>query len=146
MGRTLAGIIDIDELNAIFTDLQELPKAIDMVGKQILKYESERFDLRKRINEAKSNLATAEANAIAFPDPDRELKNEAQRRAYITEATKAERKIVVDLENKLLELESRYLDTKGQYDATQRRYDALKHRAELVSNLLRYYASGAVSA
>jgi len=144
MGQTLAGIVDIDELNAIFTDLKELPRVIDTYGKQVLKYETERFDLRKRINEAKANLSTAEANAIAFPD--RELKNDAQRRAYVTEATEAERKIVVELENKLLELESRQLDIKGQYDAAQRRYDALKHRAELVSNLLRYYAGGAVSA
>jgi hypothetical protein len=118
----------------IFNNLEELPNQISYRGSELDSLNIDILEIQRQINKAENNLKFAEATVIAFPE--RDLKNEAQRKAYIVEKTQEQQKVVIELQNKKLSLESAKLDIQNEVNRLHDSFSASKYKASLISSIL----------
>lgn len=133
----LHGVLSPGEVKDVLNSLYNLPLQVAELGKDLDNIEKQINTIQQDTNIAKKNLDIAEATCIAFPEED--LKNEAQRKAYITRKTQIEQKLIVDLQNKKLLMETTKMDINREYERLQQQFSAAKYRADLMARLLEYY-------
>lgn len=119
---SLTPVLNSEVFAALFDDLGFLPDKIQEAGKAA-------DEALKALQQARSELEVAEATVIAFPD--RELKNESARKAYVVEKTTAEAERVRVKQDLKLDADRALSDLTIQLRATEK-------KVELVTSLLGY--------
>lgn len=133
---TLQAAVSPETLGYLLMTLEDLPKDLYGWGKALDSTNDSIVAANKQLNIARHNLSVAEATAIAFPD--RPLKNAEERKAYVTEKTEPEQRIIIDYQNDILDLETVKAEQEREYNLVNDRLQGAKYRARLISALLQY--------
>jgi hypothetical protein len=132
----LHGQLNGEYISEVFNILDTLPEKINKTGVSLDTLEKAVISAQQELNKAKKNLDVAEATAIMCPE--KLLKNDAERKAYVTLKTQTENALIAELENKKLYFQSSLLDINREYRKLTDMYASAKHKATLINGILEY--------